>query len=88
MTIAEAYKEIMDLTGETQAQIMRRMGLGQSTASNRLNRHTSRVGVALEMASYFGYELVVRPKGSGDPGDGSFVIDSTVRQKDEKGRRK
>lgn len=74
MTPSEAIRKLLDQTGATQVQLAKQIGLkGQSSISSRLSRGQMNMSTFMLMLGAFGYEIVVRPRGSTDPSEEMII---------------
>lgn len=74
MKPSEAIHCLLDQAGATQAQLAKQIGLkGHSSVSSRLSRGNMNMNTFMLMLGAFGYEIVVRPRGSTDPSEEMII---------------
>lgn len=74
MKPAEAIYTLLDRTRCSQMQLAKQLGYStQSAVQNRLRQKTMGVDIFQRMMDAFGYEVVVRPRGSTDPSEEMII---------------
>lgn len=78
MNEKEIIQEIMKEKNATNASVASALGITQATMWDRLNGKKKSISIPIlnEMLRYFGYELVIMPRGKAGRIDGAYVVGS------------
>lgn len=74
---SEIFREIMVLNDITTLEMAEHFGITHVAILNRIKSKAGGLRTLLQMVEYMGYEIVIRPRTSGDLPEGEYALRPT-----------